>query len=70
VCVCVCVCVYVCVCVCVCLCVYQVQKIVNMMGGEVASKIRIFAGDCVQKKKPAPDIYLLARDTFGLRYTL
>jgi beta-phosphoglucomutase-like phosphatase (HAD superfamily) len=41
-----------------------------MMGTEVASKIRIFAGDCVEKKKPAPDIYLLARDTFGLRYTL
>mmetsp|Transcript_38380 Transcript_38380/g.61865 ORF Transcript_38380/g.61865 Transcript_38380/m.61865 type:complete len:310 (+) Transcript_38380:42-971(+) len=42
-----------------------VQKIVDMMGPQISSQIRIFAGDCVDKKKPAPDIYLLARDTFG-----
>jgi len=44
-----------------------VQKIVDMMGPERSGKIRIFAGDCVQKKKPSPDIYLLARETFGLK---
>lgn len=27
---------------------------------------QIFAGDVVQKKKPSPDIYLLAKDTLGL----
>lgn len=27
----------------------------------------IFAGDVVKAKKPAPDIYILMRDTFGLR---
>ena len=43
-----------------------VQKIVDMMGPERSSQIQIFAGDCVEKKKPAPDIYLLARDTYKL----
>jgi beta-phosphoglucomutase-like phosphatase (HAD superfamily) len=27
---------------------------------------QIFAGDVVAKKKPAPDIYNLAKDTMGL----
>lgn len=43
-----------------------VAKIVEMMGPEVAAKIKIFAGDMVEKKKPAPDIYLMARDFYGL----
>jgi hypothetical protein len=30
------------------------RKIVDMMGEEKSAKIRIFAGDCVEKKKPAP----------------
>eukprot|EP00290_Baffinella_frigidus_P006144 CAMPEP_0180136504 /NCGR_PEP_ID=MMETSP0986-20121125/11549_1 /TAXON_ID=697907 /ORGANISM="non described non described, Strain CCMP2293" /LENGTH=317 /DNA_ID=CAMNT_0022077573 /DNA_START=59 /DNA_END=1012 /DNA_ORIENTATION=- len=44
-----------------------VQKIVDLMGPERASKIRIFAGDCVPRKKPSPDIYNLARETFAAR---
>ncbi|KAG2436941.1 hypothetical protein HXX76_006459 [Chlamydomonas incerta] len=31
-----------------------------MLGPEVARVMRVFAGDVVPKKKPAPDIYLLA----------
>lgn len=38
----------------------------TLMGPERASKFTIFAGDCVPKKKPAPDIYLLAKDTLKL----
>ncbi len=37
-----------------------------LMGPERAAKFQIFAGDVVQKKKPSPDIYLLAKDTLGL----
>jgi len=44
-----------------------VQKIVDMLGPQISSQIRIFAGDCVDKKKPSPDIYLLARDSFGFK---
>jgi HAD superfamily hydrolase (TIGR01509 family) len=44
-----------------------VQKIVNLMGKERADKITIFAGDCVPRKKPSPDIYNLARETFAVR---
>jgi len=38
----------------------------TLMGPERAAKFTIFAGDCVPQKKPAPDIYLLARDTLKL----
>jgi HAD superfamily hydrolase (TIGR01509 family) len=38
----------------------------TLMGPERAAKFRIFAGDMVQKKKPAPDVYLMAVDQMGL----
>ncbi|ACI64767.1 possibly a phosphatase from the CbbY protein family [Thalassiosira pseudonana CCMP1335] len=38
----------------------------TLMGAERASKFQIFAGDMVKKKKPAPDVYLMAVDTMGL----
>lgn len=31
-----------------------------------AEKFRIFAGDMVKKKKPAPDVYLMAVNEMGL----
>lgn len=31
-----------------------------MLGDRIAQHMRVFAGDCVPKKKPAPDIYNLA----------
>ena len=31
-----------------------------LLGPEVEAKMRVFAGDVVQKKKPSPDIYNLA----------
>lgn len=31
-----------------------------MLGDRIAQHMRVFAGDMVPKKKPAPDIYLLA----------
>jgi len=37
-----------------------------LLGEEVAKVVRVFAGDVVPKKKPAPDIYLLAAQTLGL----
>lgn len=37
-----------------------------MLGEEVASRMRVFAGDIVPKKKPAPDIYNLAAKELGL----
>eukprot|EP00879_Flechtneria_rotunda_P023992 GHRR01025412.1.p1 GENE.GHRR01025412.1~~GHRR01025412.1.p1 ORF type:complete len:203 (+),score=56.98 GHRR01025412.1:317-925(+) len=37
-----------------------------LLGGEIASVMRVFAGDIVPKKKPAPDIYLLAAKELGL----
>ena len=44
-----------------------VSKIVRvMLGNEVAEKMRVFAGDCVPKKKPAPDIYNLAAKELSL----
>lgn len=43
-----------------------VQAIVNLMGSEIASKVRVFAGDMVPRKKPAPDIYLLAMERMKL----
>jgi HAD superfamily hydrolase (TIGR01509 family) len=36
------------------------------VGSERASAVRVFAGDIVPSKKPAPDIYLLALDSLGL----
>jgi len=36
------------------------------MGAERASKCRNFAGDMVKKKKPSPDVYLMAVDEMGL----
>lgn len=41
----------------------------TLMGPERASKFQVFAGDMVQKKKPAPDIYLMAVDEMGLDKT-
>jgi len=38
----------------------------TLMGQERASKFQIFAGDMVKKKKPAPDVYLMAVDTMKL----
>lgn len=37
-----------------------------MLGPEVAKVMRVFAGDVVPKKKPAPDIYLLAAKELGV----
>lgn len=38
----------------------------TLMGPERASKFQIFAGDMVQKKKPAPDVYNMAVDEMNL----
>jgi HAD superfamily hydrolase (TIGR01509 family) len=38
----------------------------TLMGPERATKFQIFAGDMVQKKKPAPDVYNMAVETMGL----
>jgi len=44
-----------------------VSNLVNtLMGQDRASKFQIFAGDMVKKKKPAPDVYLMAVDTMKL----
>lgn len=43
-----------------------VAAIVAQLGKSRASKIRIFAGDVVQKKKPAPDIYQLAAEELDI----
>jgi len=44
-----------------------VRNLVNtLMGPERATKFQIFAGDMVQKKKPAPDVYNMAVDSMGL----
>lgn len=37
----------------------------SVVGPEVAGEVRIFAGDIVAHKKPAPDIYLLALRELG-----
>ncbi len=39
----------------------QVQKIVGKLGAARANKIHIFASDQVKRRKPAPDVYLLAQ---------
>ena len=36
------------------------------VGPELARQVKVFAGDIVTKKKPAPDIYLVALDWLGL----
>ncbi|KAL7539837.1 hypothetical protein ACHAWF_006517 [Thalassiosira exigua] len=38
----------------------------TLMGEDRAAKFQIFAGDMVKKKKPAPDVYLMAVDEMGL----
>lgn len=38
----------------------------TLMGPDRASQFRIFAGDMVQKKKPAPDVYNMAVEEMGL----
>lgn len=38
----------------------------TLFGPNRAAKFQIFAGDMVSKKKPAPDVYLLAVETMGL----
>ncbi len=38
----------------------------KMLGPEVAAVMRVFAGDIVPKKKPAPDVYLLAAKELGV----
>lgn len=37
-----------------------------MLGDRIAANMRVFAGDMVPKKKPAPDIYLLAAAELGV----
>lgn len=45
-----------------------VQKIVDVMiDSEVASQIRVFAGDIVARKKPDPAIYHLAAQELGVQ---
>lgn len=48
----------------------NVQAVTNLvqtlMGPERAEKFQIFAGDMVQKKKPAPDVYNMAVESMGL----
>ena len=44
-----------------------VTNLVNtLMGPQRAAKFQIFAGDMVQRKKPAPDVYNMAVETMGL----
>ena len=38
----------------------------NLLGPEIYAKMPVFAGDVVKKKKPFPDIYLLAADKLGV----
>jgi HAD superfamily hydrolase (TIGR01509 family) len=47
--------------------VRAVTNLVNtLMGPDRASHFRIFAGDMVKKKKPAPDVYNMAVEQMGL----
>lgn len=43
-----------------------VKGIVNQLGPELSSKIQIFCGDQVKRRKPAPDVYLQAQIKLGL----
>lgn len=46
--------------------VASVEAVVRtVVGAELATRIPVFAGDAVPKKKPAPDIYLLALSELG-----
>jgi HAD superfamily hydrolase (TIGR01509 family) len=38
----------------------------HAVGAESAARFRVFAGDVVARKKPAPDIYLLAKQHLGV----
>lgn len=38
----------------------------NLLGSEIFAKMPVFAGDVVSKKKPSPDIYLLAAEKLGV----
>lgn len=38
----------------------------NLLGAEIFAKMPVFAGDVVKKKKPSPDIYLLAAKELGV----
>ena len=44
----------------------SVVAVLEHAAGAMAREIPVFAGDVVPRKKPAPDIYLLARDELGL----
>lgn len=37
-----------------------------LLGEDIAARMPVFAGDMVPKKKPAPDIYLLAAERLGV----
>lgn len=43
-----------------------VSNLVRVLMGDRFDRIRIFAGDIVENKKPAPDVYLLAAREMGL----
>ena len=43
-----------------------VRTVVRELLGERLQKMKIFAGDIVEKKKPAPDVYLKASETLGV----
>lgn len=43
-----------------------VTKIVELLGDKIAAKIPVFAGDCVDNKKPSPDVFFLAKEKLGL----
>lgn len=43
-----------------------VRTIVRTLLGERLGRIKIFAGDIVEKKKPSPDVYLLAASELGV----
>ena len=43
-----------------------VATLTRAVGAELAQRVKVFAGDIVARKKPAPDIYLLALDWLGL----
>ncbi len=43
-----------------------VATLKRAVGDELAAQVKVFAGDIVKAKKPAPDIYLAALDWLGL----
>jgi dihydroxyacetone kinase phosphoprotein-dependent L subunit len=43
-----------------------VATLSRAVGADLARQVKVFAGDIVPKKKPAPDIYLVALDWLGL----